>query len=363
MIEVRKRRQTQSAIQGSQTHISTGTVVPGGLFNQSYIEDVVGNPNGANPLFIEKRVYVRPGVLNGQASAFPVFRYHNYPYFSQGDFSHLPAATTPPTNSFAVTKAAADSNPSKPTVSVPVFLAQLKEIPKSLKEVGDAKVSNSAVAHNFGWAQLYQDVANMFNFTDQVNKRVKQLTAAHGHSGARGHEVIWGDHAAQFISGLTVWSLEAYIVVNDWKTTTRQMWASVRWVADSPGLVPADQILNQARLAVHGWRLAPADLWELIPWSWFVDYFVNVSDYLEATQNSLGIHPERGCVMLETLTTHRHEPDSDPGPNFTYTPAAYSYVTKERTPTSLSLEVNTVPFLGPKQLVTLSSIVHNTAHL
>lgn len=365
MIQIRKRRRTLSAIQGYQTHIPTGAKFPSALLNQFYIEDVAGNYDAANFLFAEQRIHVRPGILNGKATAFPVYEYLNYPYLSQGDFSHLPSATIPPSNAFAVTKVAADTNPSKPTVSVPVFLAQLKELPKALKEFGDGKglilnPKNSAVSHNFGWDQLYRDVGNMFRFTDQVNRRVKQLTAAHGLGGARGREVIWSDTNQLVQSGLTVWSLEAFLTMKDIKTTTRKMWASVRWVADSPGLPPADQILSQARLAVHGWRIAPADVWELIPWSWFVDYFANVGDYLEATQNSLGIHQERGCVMLETLTTHRHETEGGPGAGFTASPAEYAYVTKERTPTSLSLDVYSVPFLGPKQLVTLSSIASQT---
>lgn len=360
---------------GTRTSIRNGVTIreTGSLTDRFYTEDVVGNRDVANYFTSVKTLWDRPPTVtrvvkllnNGESSNV------NFPYTTNGVPAHLPALTSMPSYADAVTMAAAHSNPSKPTVSVPVFIAQLKDFPKSLQRYGERKAKRSAtsefhgtsVDYNFGWDLLYRDVSNMFRFADQVNQRVKQLTAARGVSGSRGRLGIWEDVNYKEQLNQLVLAASPYIFADVLTYTHRRMWASVRWKADSPGLPSADQTLADARRIVHGWRLSPADVWELVPWSWFVDYFVNVGDYLEATTNSLGISAHNGCVMLETQTRieHRIRSVQTQVPAWQVVPMECRLVTKVRQPTNPSLSFHSVPFLGPKQLVTLSAIAHSHA--
>jgi hypothetical protein len=371
MAVIRKRRRAFVAHAGLVREVYTGAVYHDALTDVRWCEDVVGSYETANYFYTDQYSFVSPGFLDGRVTAFPVLSFEGWPYGNQnqGGFGipHADASTTPPTYSDVVTRVAANTNPSKPAVSVPVFLAQLKDLPRSLQRAGllkkkqaaSKREGDSSVDFNFGWDLLYKDLQKIFDFTAQVDQRVKQLTAAYGVKGSRGRGVAWSDYSRRDWGSLALWTVDVSVYANPRVTdTNRRIWGSVHWTADHIDAPSATEILQRSRLIVHGWRLAPADVWELIPWSWFVDYFINVGDYLEATGNNLGIHVERSCVMEETISYTRDLNISVSNPGVTATPAVIKRTTKERTPWSPSLTLHSVPFLGPKQLVTLSSIVN-----
>lgn len=392
MVEIRKRIRRLAGRQGSQTHLPSGTVSKLGLeVDIAYCEDVVGNYPNANYLLIERSRRLSVGTISGQATAFPTYRYSNYPYFSQDDFSHILGLTSPISDTEAVTKAAARTNPSRPTVSMPVFIGEiLAELPKSLYEsMGDAvrrhpkfakntnarsliqqfrqlpererrrraQSRNATVEFNFGIDLFLHDLAQLFKFGEDVENRIKELKALHSPRGEHRRWTVWSGDTQQSLGEREVWSLEGTVRVDVTKTTTVRHWASANWRAQTDS-VPSDSTMaDQAKLAVHGWNLSVSDVYELMPWSWFIDYFANIGDFLQATRNSVGAIPDNTCSMIQTTTYVTHRVVSAAS-HWTVTPAKLEFVTKTRNPTNIGITA-TLPFLGAKQLVTLSSIVLN----
>lgn len=344
-------------------------------YDRGHCEDVLGNRNGANYFYSDQYHYHNVGNFSGTVEFFPVYTFTNWPYFIQlgdsGSVGHEGAQTTPPSITEAITSVASRTNPSKPEVSLPVFIAQLKELPKSLRDVGLTKIgkkgrrdlpNNQAVGFNFGWDLLFKDLFTMLDFTSQVDARVKQLNAAHSRSGSRGHKGVWNENHMAEYDNVQVWSADVSIYIDRRSYNDRSMWGSIRWIGDHVDAPSASDTLQTARYAVHGWRLAPADAWELVPWSWLIDYFANIGDYLEATQNSVGVHGERGCVMTMTRSHFIDRIRSVSSNRITVVPMSLTRITRERVPADPGLSFRGKPLLGPKQLVTLSSIIANMGH-
>jgi hypothetical protein len=57
-----------------------------------------------------------------------------------------------------------------------------------------------------------------------------------------------------------------------------------------------------ARKAVFGLSFEPEDAWNLIPWTWMIDWFSNCGEWLEAHNNRIPCSPERVCIMTKTET-------------------------------------------------------------
>jgi hypothetical protein len=313
-------------------------------------------------LSIESAI-IKPGTISGKG-AFGVYSWAGMPHGSQSiPFSHIDLSSSPPPSDIeAATKAVAQTNPGRPDVSIPVFLAELRDLPSMLQKKGHRKgqrARNSVAEHGFGWDSLFRDVGNLFNFTEQVNDRVKELTALHSKSGLKRKKTIWRASGYELSAPLSIWSLEGtYVEAQIVSASQAKMWVSTRWRPAVKGLPPsADKLLQQARLAVHGWRISPSDAWELVPWSWFSDYFFNVGDYLEATSNRSEFALESVCVMKHQVTQRSFRITGVSGP-IGVTPGSSRYETKFRSLGSLGITA-TQPFLSAKQVTTLSGIIAN----
>jgi hypothetical protein len=51
--------------------------------------------------------------------------------------------------------------------------------------------------------------------------------------------------------------------------------------------IPSADLDTAVFRSVLGLRLSAASLWEALPWSWLVDYFINVGDYLDASRGGI----------------------------------------------------------------------------
>lgn len=118
--------------------------------------------------------------------------------------------------------------------------------------------------------------------------------------------------------------------------------------------------MREARYLVHGWngRQGFLALWNAIPWSWFVDYFGNVSEFLASKNNSAEIVPGEVCVMTEIHTTIQDELVSW-NHDFTVSPSRAYYIQRFRALGFGPSVTYKLPFLSNKQLVTLAGIGAN----
>jgi len=330
-------------------------------------EDTVGYLHQDNYFDTEIRWSRVVGTVSGKPPTDPVFLLIDFPYGSQFNWAHIPR-TSPTSDEDAVAEAAARTNPSRAVTSMPSFLGELKDLPfkiftkgmqiKADHKQGSNRSPNSVVGFNFAFAPLIRDLFNMFQFQERVNERVVELTALHSKGGLKRRWDIDGETLRERFDNVTVWSVEgADVVVSILKTTRWRSWATIGWLPDVPDLLLSQADLReQAKFTVHGWNLSLVDVWELLPWSWFADYFGNVGNYLAANRNAVNAHVASACVMTSAASWTQHVVTTQT-PWLSTTAAQEFYETKHRTPNvPVELNLATSPFLGQRQLLTLASI-------
>lgn len=335
------------------------TIVTSSL-GTKYMSDIVGNFDGSNGLVAEFKAR-QPATFSGEWLAGNV-RWFDVPTSVQPGWGHLGTAT-PPTDVGAITEVVAKTNPSRPEVSMPQFIFELRELPGMMYNQSPRrrrKFGNSSVAsYNFGWELLISDVAKLLDFGAQVDKRVKELTSLHHGRGLKRRRTVWTQTVKQLTSLATIQSAGGAVIQADISTVTMgRKWASVNWKPDIPGIPPADEMLSLARRVVHGWDLSPSTVWEILPWSWMADYFGNIGDVLGASRNTVGAHPTNCCVMrnTRTTTTTRIRAFNSRVKKFQHGRATYE--TLSRLNVGIGLEAH-FPMLSAKQVTTLSGIALN----
>jgi hypothetical protein len=142
-----------------------------------------------------------------------------------------------------------------------------------------------------------------------------------------------------------------------------EAWITVRWVPDfGPTNRPpsSDEIRHKAFRAVFGLEASLSTVWEALPWSWLIDWFSDMGDYLQSQRNVVGFHPGQCFQMTHYEGWSSRWIDSDhptASPNLTVDgPATLQVTRKVRTlanPASISASV---PFLTGRQLGILASL-------
>jgi hypothetical protein len=357
-------------------HVGTQIYVPtkgkGPVYKSrgfSRCSDIVGNYPNANGLSIEHFYLSQVGTISGKELAFPIYEWIDYPYDNQPGYPTIGAGSPPHDNTFYATSVAASTSPTRPAVSVPNMIWEL--IPKKLHEAGGrhaggegqrrahskkSKGDNSIAEFNFGWDQLFRDVARIFKFQEDLDKRIQELNRLYSRGGLTRKRVVWTATSAPAVTaGLVVQTFNATVRVTRTATTSYKKWVSIRWSYPTGTPIPSDtERIAKARLLIHGWSNAPARVWEALPWSWMIDYFANIGDFLNANGNELGLIPTNICVMDETRTVSQDTLEFVES-GFTAVPARSEYISKQRILGSIGLSAH-VPFLSAQQVTTLSGI-------
>lgn len=304
-------------------------------------DDAVGNWNGDNALFIEKmdKRGLRPLTCNiVNPSGWTVILTNWMPTAATGPISH--ASQTYISDGALATEVLARSNPSKPYISVPNFLYELKDLPKMVRDIGHLKIqlqnlararksnvspslmTGHAAGHylaaQFGWAPLISDLKQLINFQKQVDRRINDLDRLFNQNGGLHRTVGKPNPAKGKPGGFVVTSNEhssatvesgfaplGLIRCNIHKVSTTTRWGSVRWTATS---LPSTRYSNKelqslATRLVFGANLNPEAIWDAIPWSWLIDWFSNVGSYLGAHTNVIPVQPSQPLVMTHRRTT------------------------------------------------------------
>jgi hypothetical protein len=294
--------------------------------------------------------------------------FHSGRPFDNNGFLLSTHASSPvvPNDIATLTQVQAETNPSKPDVSVPQLLGELKDIPSMLRLKGrrqlDSYHSSSAVGFNFGWAPLIQDLLKMADFSAHVDRKIAELERLHSGRGLSRSRTVFSETILTQGSSTTfqsAWGVSASGFVT--RRYSHAKWGSVNWIPSVPFKGTAGELAQQARYLVHGWDASPyailSTAWELMPWSWFIDYFANIGDYLSANRNGAGAIATMGCSM-EHRRTDQQQVVTAVSSNATATGGRYVYETKSRVLTAAGI-TTTVPFLSIGQLVTMSSLAQS----
>lgn len=295
----------------------------------------------------------------------------NYiPSFHRGYVPLHLALPDMPSEASQMTTLLARTSPSRPDYVPLTLLQDLYDIPRQLKDVGrlittkksklltPREVGNQYLGFQFGWKPLFQDVKDLLDLQGHIHKRTGELQRLYESGGLkrRIHLGRWSAASDQIIttesqSWLTIQSRFS-------KFTSANRWGTVRWLPlDVPNHRPSDaEIIRKAKEVVLGLSLEATlkGAWDLIPWTWIIDWFTNISEFALQYSNSVPAVSSEACVMTQTDTMYQIVPVSittgyKGGSGF------HTRVAKQRYVGSGSLDVH-LPFIGADRLSILSAL-------
>lgn len=371
----RTRTRSYGAVEGTRSHhyykdwhieyTETSRVSP--LF-RDLCHDTCGYPE-EHALYLKHEQY-GTFVRSGQGS-------NGWEYFSYPTgFNAVPNySSLEDVDSFA-TRAAAKTNPGKSHIDLPVFLFELRELPKMIRDAGLAfngraprtstpkRLGSAYLSWQFGWKPLIQDLSSLVDFTQAVEKRkeeIRQLITKGGYTGKyTDHSGVGGGENHYLITLNTL----PWVVGRVTSTTSVRRWAKTRWKPELPPALLKDdrELARIARRSVLGLSAGQVttQAWKAIPWTWLIDWFTNIGNCLQATNNSIASLTSGIPVMTHSVTVGIPGIESV-GEQFDYTVvvspgSSAKYELKERYLASLSPFKTSMPILNGGQLGILTAL-------
>jgi hypothetical protein len=237
-------------------------------------------------------------------------------------------------------------------VDLPTAVFELKDLPSLFKSQGDTfykKAASYNLKYQFGIKPLISDLKSLLLFQHHIAKRERELRKLQESGLRRKVEVFTGSahetHDRQVNSSL----YSKFAKMN--RVTTVRKWGFVEYRPSSYPLTDP-QLRRLAMRAVLGLTIDFSTAWNLIPWSWLVDWCSNVGDFLISNRNIVPCTHGQVLIMRH-IKTEVHARDT--GGHHSMTPWKCVRETKTRQPVSASLSAQ-LPYLSGKQLSILGSI-------
>jgi hypothetical protein len=252
-----------------------------------------------------------PLLVSGEART-GSFQWQRYASYAPQNWSGAQYVTAPPSSdiNWWKAKALAALNPYRPEVDLPLFLFEFREFPRMLRDLGRVlsggikpkDAPGGYLAYNFGWAPLLGDLQKLINLGESLQRTRKRLQdAANGRRIRRSLGTIHSPGLPwvyTFVTG-QYGSYQLLVTRDD----SIKGWCTAKVylndpLPDGPGL---DWEVLRTTLNL---RVSASTIWESIPWSFLIDYFVNIGDLVEARQ---GYNRWRFSNMFLMLTSSRLE--------------------------------------------------------
>lgn len=228
-------------------------------------------------------------------------------------------------------KVLAQTNVSQPSFSMPTQLGELWELPSIIKGFGGSLLQKVA-AGNLAWRwaakPMISDFQKMLKFQQLVMDRARELRQlAKGKKLRKKCSLGKDEEDGEF--GWIDYPFES-VVCPVWgvsKTSYRmRMWGTVSYTLDPNWSFPTmyddnSKLLGRKRPGIHH-RMQQyakhlvagmtsyetlAAAWELLPWSWLVDWFFGIGEVIAACNNTVPVTWGSICVMRTSVATTEHK--------------------------------------------------------
>lgn len=221
------------------------------------------------------------------------------------------------------TKAIALCSPTRPKAGLSSALIELKNdgLPSAslaiLKNRGVKGAGSDYLNVNFGWLPLVSDLKSVAKSVINTEKYLKALREYSGQKLRRRFvfvpvetESIRQTYSPGYYTG--PWPLGHREAAVEIKTAKTEVWFSG---AFRYGYPMGDDLISKASAAaidaryLLGLDLSPSTIWNVLPWSWLADWFVNVGDIMSNMSDSMYNQQvlEFGYVMRTVTETTFHE--------------------------------------------------------
>lgn len=206
----------------------------------------------------------------------------------------------------AATQAAARTNPSRPYVDVVTNALQLGELFTLIRDGGNTffrNIGNNNLMYQFGIRPVVGDLVKMMRFTDQVNRRVGEINRLRSQHGLRRTASIGSYSNSAKVNKFI--QTQNFLLREDFDVTTSlSIKAHCRWLpaGDCGVLARPKDARALAQRAVLGLTGDMSTAWELIPWSWLIDWGTDIGQYFSAHRNIIPATLSDVSVMRHTRT-------------------------------------------------------------
>jgi hypothetical protein len=358
----RTRSRTEPFVNGTWARFGS---LSGGETRNSLIETCVDYlEDGDNhPLSITK-VKKHGGIIttNGAPSYWDAYFDHYQCEALRNDPATLPLITSYPgelPDAAYAAKAAARTNPSRPYVDVPVNILELGDISRTLRSAGNTvyrQLGGNNLKYQFGIAPLVSDAVKLVHFQSAVERRMKELAKLRN-QGLRRTVTLDQLEVEQTKAGLYLQTQGGVTLRADVKGIgKRTVKAHCRWSPASDFRDISDERMSKlARKAVLGLKADLSTAWEVVPWSWLIDWATNIGDILKANRNIIPATLESIRLMKHTQTDWHWPGKSFEGGYYSVSDVFVTRESKVRYPVTI-IPTAHFPFLTGNQMGILASL-------
>jgi hypothetical protein len=165
-------------------------------------------------------------------------------------------------------------------------------------------IPSEYVSYNFGWKQLDKDLKDLLKAPERITKKVnyllqrkarpttfraKSIVTLDGGTGPSFDYNVhqgenWWESGAQSVSTLVTRTAEFRVAINA--------------IFDFPTLA-VPELQQKELLRRFGVSPTPTDIYNLIPWTWLVDWFTGLGNYIEAID---AINSDRSTINMGFIT-------------------------------------------------------------
>lgn len=322
------------------------------------------------PCTITKTI-LDPATISGQSG---VFHFSNYAVTLQ---PNVPAASLntvrPPKvsgarnteNADLVQRLLAETNPFRTEFSAPVALKELVDVGTLFKISAASFASllgSSYLNYKFGWKQFVDDVKTLSNITLSIERRIKEIQSLSKHGGTRRkRNLMTKGSESSFVAGLINSTWSARVRVNARTRCTCETFGTVRW-RFRPGFDNQLSKLEEFNLAVakvfDSGQLDAQTVWNMIPFSWLVDYFTGLDSYFGSWLGEGIIEPYDICIVRRTEGRQYYSSPQYNNPTFSMngSPKVAVYEYDRDVLTRGSFPAVRADFLSRNQLLTIAAL-------
>lgn len=218
-------------------------------------------------------------------------------------------------NALIAARVVANTHPFAPYFSVPVAIKEMVELGTLFKLAAKSFAEftgNAYLNYRFGYVQFVRDVRDLAGIMKHLEKRIRDFNFILEHGYTRKRVKIGVTGGGSNSPDSVLHSTYSVIIRGDFQQEwTMETWATIVWGVNGKKLLPTDQLalFNEAvRYALDVKDIDAATLWQLIPFSWLVDYFLNVGDILQSQHLRYDVQPYDICIMRHYIRTVRLTP-------------------------------------------------------
>lgn len=280
--------------------------------------------------------------------------------------SHLTIPGLPLITDAAV-KALSVTNPSRPAVDLPIAILELKDLPDLVRDFGRGLLKRFAdgnLRYQFAVKPMLSDLKKLLNFVESIDKQ-QQILDGFGKGAVIRKATIFRGSAQTSPNTISVvhsspseLQMSARNVLN---TTNVHRWGYVLWTPDVPKFsqITGDKEYARrlARDIALGLTLDASTAWELMPWSWLVDWFSNMGDWIASKRSLIPVYPGTPSICTEwrsqQVWSNTNNAAGIKHDTFTF---VRNSITKRREKASAFFPSASLPLLTVRQTGILSSL-------